>query len=117
MYFQLKELFDHFASEDVIQDLVHSANTKKNESLNNVIARLCPQNKHLCESLTLLTRVCIAVTYTNIGFEEFYKKLIKCIGVFNVKEDLFSNILLKSLQMFDQISTANLERKKQQHTK
>ena len=29
MYFQLKELFDHFASEDVIQDLVHFANTKK----------------------------------------------------------------------------------------
>ena len=74
MYIQLKELFDQFTCEDVIKDSVHSANTQKNEALNNVIACLCPKNKHLCGSLTLLTRICIAVTYTNIGFEEFYKK-------------------------------------------
>ena len=112
MYKQLKELFDHFTSEEIIQDSVHSANTQKNEALNNVIAHLCPKNKHLCESLTLLTRVCIAVAYTNIGFEEFYKKVLKCIGVSNVNEDIFSNILLRSLQRFDQIRTTNLERKK-----
>ena len=91
---------------------MHSANTQKNEALNNVIARLCPKKKHLCESLTLLTRVCIAVAYTNIGCEEFYKKVLKCIGVSNVNEDIFSNILLRSLQRFDQIRTTNLERKK-----
>ena len=55
MYLQLKELFDHFTSEDVIQDSVHSANTQKNQVLNNVIAGPCPKSKHLCESLTLLT--------------------------------------------------------------
>ena len=112
MYIQLKELFDQFTCEDVIKDSVHSANTQKNEALNNVIARLCPKNKHLCGSLTLLTRICIAVTYTNIGFEEFYKKVLECIGISNAKGDIFSNILLRLLRKFDQNRTTNLERKK-----
>ena len=75
MYKQLKEIMVRFTSEQVIHESLHWNSTQKNKAMNKVIAQLCPKNKHLSESLTLLTCVRVAILYTNVGMNNFYTKV------------------------------------------
>mgnify|MGYP003323756702 CR=1 FL=1 len=99
IYEQFKEIFDKFTSEKILKESLHWMNTQQNEAMNNVIARLCPKNKHLSETTTLLTRVCIAITYSNIGISKMYSLLLQRLGV------PITGHLKMCLEYLDQIRT------------
>ena len=80
VYDQLKYVFDRFTAPEVIHKSVNILNTQKNESFNNVSACLSPK-KYLAESVALLSRLLIPVSYVNDGFTNFYSKVFNWIGV------------------------------------
>ena len=112
MYKQLKEIMEKFTSEEVIRESLHWNSTQKNEAMNQVIARLCPKYKHLSESLTLLTRVCVAISYTNIGMTNFYTQVLNELGINVDIEDQTSQLLYRFLHRLDQIRTERGEQKR-----
>ena len=112
MYKQLKEIMKKFTSEKVIRESLHWNSTQKNEAMNQVIAQLCPKFKHLSESLTLLTRVCVAILYTNIGMTNFYTQVLNKLGINVDIEDQTSQLLYRFLHQLDQIRTERGEQKR-----
>ena len=111
IYEQLKEIFDKFTCEKILKESLHWMNTQQNEAMNNVIARLCPKNKHLSETTTLLTRVCIAITYSNIGISKMYSLLLQRLGV------PITGHLKMCLERLDQIRTRSAKRKRSREYK
>ena len=81
IYDQLKSVFDKFTAPEVIRESIHLLNTQKNEAFNNVAACLSPKKKYLAESVSLISRLLIAVSYVNDGFTNFYSKVFDWIGV------------------------------------
>ena len=115
LYDELKPIFDRFTSAKVIVESVHNMSTQKNESMNNVIARLCPKLKHVSESITLLTRVCLAVAYSNLGFTSLFTKILEKLGVDRSSlNDPATRILTKTLKRIDNIKVNEAIRKKTQ---
>ena len=111
MYKQLKEIMVRFTSEEVIRESLHWHSTQKNEAMNQVIARLCPKNKHLSESLTLLTRVCVAISYTNVGMKNFYTKVLNELGISMDVDNPMLQLLCKTLNRLDQMRTERMKKK------
>ena len=102
----MKEIFDKFTCEKLLKESLHWMNTQQNEAMNNVIARLCPKNKHLSKTTTLLTRVCIAITYSNIGISKMYSLLLQRLGI------PITRNLKKCLKRLDQIRTRSTNQKR-----
>ena len=115
MYNQLKEIMEKFTSEQVIRESLHWNSTQKNEAMNQVIARLCPKHKHLSESLTLLTRVCVAISYTNVGMTNFYTQVLNKLGINVDVDNPTTQLLYKTLHRLDQMRTERGKKKEQRN--
>ena len=111
MYEQLKEIMVRFTSEEVICESLHWMSSQKNEAMNQVIARLCPKNKHLSESLTLLTHVCVAISCTNVGMNNSYRKVLNKLGISMDVDNPMSQLLCKTLNRLDQMRTERMKKK------
>ena len=117
LYDELKPVFDRFTSVEVVMESIHNMSTQINESMNNVITQLCPKLKHVSESITLLTRVCLAVAYSNIGFTSLYNKILDKLGVDSSSlNDPSTRILVKTLQRIDNMKVNESKRKKNKST-
>ena len=115
MYKQLKEIKVRFTSEEVIHESLHWHSTQKNEAMNQVIAGLCPKNKNLSESLTLLTRVCVAILYTNVGMNNFYTKVLNKLGISMDFDNPMSQLLCKTLNRLDQMRTERMKKRTREY--
>ena len=100
-----------FTSEQVICESLHWNSMQKNKAINQVIAQLCPKNKHLSESLTLLTRVCVAILYTNVGMNNFYTKVLNKLDISMNVDNPMLQLLCKTLSRLDQMRTERMKKK------
>ena len=76
----MKACIQTYTSFSRLSESCHHMSTQTNESLNNSIARFCPKHKHLSNTTTLLTRVSVVVAIKNMGFEQFYYKILSSIS-------------------------------------
>ena len=70
-----------FITSKKLQEVGHGLDTLVNESLNNTIAWVAPKNKTYCGSVSLQTRICIAVGIHILGVEDFYGQLFRLLGI------------------------------------
>jgi len=92
MYKQVKSSISKFQTKELVIDCLHNFDTNVNESLNILVARMCPKFKHFGASNSLHTRVCIVAGIHNIGYENFYVNTLSNLGIIDSNNiDLISS--------------------------
>lgn len=79
-YTQLEIALYPFSTEYMLRESMHTMNTPKNEAMNTSIARLCPKFKHLSNTVSLPTRIAVAIGISNLGYHVFYHTLLQQIS-------------------------------------
>ena len=79
MYKQINQSLSKFQTKENVKECLHSFDTQKNESVNNAIARMAPKFKHFGTTPGLDTRISTVVGFTNMGYEEYYLRLLSML--------------------------------------
>jgi hypothetical protein len=77
----LTQIVSRFIEEDRLEELNHGMDTNPNESFNNVISYFAPKNRVFCTTRSLETRVALAVGVVSVGFNVFYRRIFKALGI------------------------------------
>jgi len=80
-YNQLKEIFDQYASVDMMRYCNHPHDTQTNEALNQAIANIAPKSVCYSGNISLFSRIALVIGTHNMGYYEFYTTLFDDIGV------------------------------------
>jgi len=78
LYDYLKEVLSRFVTLQALKEISHGYDTLVNESLNNSIAWLAPKNKVYASTVSLATRIGIALCINSLGTLAF------CTGIFDM---------------------------------
>jgi hypothetical protein len=81
LYKELCEILAEFITPQAIHEIAHEHDTNANESFNNLVAWIAPKNKVFAGSVSLLSRICIALGMKLDGFENFFRKLFSAMGM------------------------------------
>ena len=81
LYEHLGKVMERFITDERLEELAHGMDTNANESFNNTVSWLAPKNKVYCGTRSLWNGVCIAIGITSIGFQPFFVRLFKKLGI------------------------------------
>ena len=81
LYSLLQETLEGFVTEEALVEVAHGYDTNVNESLNNTISWPAPKNKVYAGSNLLRNHVMMAVSVQIMGYDEFYRRFFKGIGL------------------------------------
>lgn len=88
LYDALSAIYTSFLSPEKIEQMNHSHDTQKNESMNKKIARLCPKSMTFSKSMVLSDRVAWAVMEDTLGGAEAVVTLFNRLGTTVVPSNL-----------------------------
>jgi hypothetical protein len=75
LYKQIVEVMDRFTNTEKLQECHHGFSSQKNESMNKVVSRYVPKDRTFCQSMSLTSRICMAVGIDSIGHEDYYQRV------------------------------------------
>ena len=81
LYEWLTELLDGYTTEDKLEEVGHGMETNINESLNSVVAWIAPKSKSFSGTVSLETRIYMAIGIHLVGFEQFFLSLLESMGI------------------------------------
>jgi hypothetical protein len=81
LYKLLQSLIARFITLDKLQEVAHPMDTQVNESMNNTISWLAPENKCYAGSQSLKNRISIAVGINALGLHKYFKRLFHALGI------------------------------------
>ena len=81
LYEALTGIIARLITMDRLKEVVHSYDTNPNEAMNNLIAWIAPKNKHYSGSVPLQARVCVATCVQSMGFDSFFRQLLKRLDI------------------------------------
>lgn len=68
-------------TQEKLTDIAHGMDTNANESFNNTVSWYAPKNKVYSGSRSLWNRIGIAIGVQSVGYEVYYKRLFKKLGI------------------------------------
>jgi hypothetical protein len=80
-YNRLKEIFNQYASVDMMWYCYHTHDTQTNEALNQAIASIAPKSVCYSGSISLYSHITLAIGTHNMGYYDFFSALLKEVGV------------------------------------
>ena len=80
LYNLLKRTIFPFQKDKVLEESLHMFDTKKSESMNNVISYVTPKNNIMAHSMSLNNMISFLVGISILGFKTYWKR------VFNLME-------------------------------
>jgi hypothetical protein len=75
MYEDISQIMDRFTETEKLKECHHGYSSQKNESMNRMISRYVPKDRTFCQSMSLHSRICMAVGIDSVGQEEYYERL------------------------------------------
>ena len=81
LYEWLTDLLDGYTTEDKLEEVGHGMETNINESLNSVVAWIAPKSKSFSGTVSLETRIYMAIEIHLVGFEQFFLSLLESMGI------------------------------------
>ena len=81
LYDVIEAIMEKYITQERLADMAHGMDTNANESFNNTVSWFAPKNKVYCGSRSLWNRVAIAIGIQSLGYEEYYKRLFKKLGI------------------------------------
>jgi hypothetical protein len=77
MYEDMCKVLHRFTESAKLKECHHGYSSQKNESMNQLISRYVPKDKTFCQSMSLNSRICLAVGVDSVGHEEYYERLFE----------------------------------------
>lgn len=81
LYCSLAKALEPFVTHQSLVEVAHGWDTNANESMNNCISWLAPKNKTFSGTQSLRNRVCMAISIQSLGYDEFYFRLFRELGL------------------------------------
>jgi hypothetical protein len=81
LYSILQEKVGRYITKERLVEIAHGMDTNINEAFNNTATWFAPKNKTYCGSVSLQVRLSLAVGINSLGFEVYYQRLLKKLGV------------------------------------
>ena len=81
LYEWLSELVGNFTTKEKLDEVDHGMDTNINESLNSIVAWIAPKSKSYSGTISLKTRIFIAIGIHLAGFESFFLKLYESMAI------------------------------------
>jgi hypothetical protein len=95
LYKQVVEVMDRFVKQEKLRECHHGYSSQKKESMNNLISRYVPKDRTYCQSLSLTSRICLAVGVDSVGHKEFCQRLFKLM---NIKLPVNTTTILRKMK-------------------
>ena len=76
LYERLKKKYEYYISKEMLEMCAHEYDTQVNEGMNTCIARYAPKTRTYSKSVSLQTRVMIAVCIFLVGYHYFWTKVM-----------------------------------------
>jgi hypothetical protein len=73
LYVQIRDVLSCFTGTGKLRECHHRYSSQKNESMNKLISRYVPKDRTFCKSMSLHSRVCLAVDVDSVSHEEYYQ--------------------------------------------
>ena len=112
-YKQMKECLAKHCTPEKMEDLIHSYDTQKNESLNMSMMQIVNKHRNLSRTNELLTRIAFLVGCNNIGKYEYIKRLLPRLNI-SVEDNRH---FLEAMDMIDKKRERKRKRESQKETK
>ena len=77
LFGQCMEIIAKFVTEEHLQECHHKTSSQKNEAMNKSIMRYAPKDKTLCASMSLTSRISLAVAIDTLGHAEYFERLFQ----------------------------------------
>jgi hypothetical protein len=81
LYKAIHDAIGDYLSLSRLKEVAHNYDTNCNEAINNLIAWIAPKNKYYSGSMSLKTRISFVVGIQSLGFDGFFRELLKRLGV------------------------------------
>jgi len=81
IYIQLKNIFDQYASVEMMAYCNHFFDTQTNKSLNESIANVAPKNICYSNSVSLFSRIALVIGCNNLGYSRFFHAVFEELGM------------------------------------
>ena len=79
-YKRMKEEYEKYVTDDALAQCLHTYDTQKNESMNLVVAKYAPKNRTYAKSISLQTRVHVAVGVSIVRKQKFWSEVCRELG-------------------------------------
>jgi hypothetical protein len=73
LYKDLCQIVEHFTETEKLRECHHGYSSQKNESLNRLISQFVPKDRTYCQSMSLTSRICLAVGIDSGGHKKYYQ--------------------------------------------
>ena len=81
LYQQLKEIYDKYTTEKSLDEIHHDLSSQKNESMNRSVMKFAPKYSCFGKTMSLFSRISMAVSINSIGQKSFYTRLFPRLGI------------------------------------
>jgi hypothetical protein len=81
LYKQIRDIMDRFTETGKLKECHHTFSSQKNESMNKLISRFVPKDRTFSRSMSLGSRVCLAVGIDSVGHAEYYDRILAEMSV------------------------------------
>ncbi len=75
LYLQCVEVIEKFIDEEHLRECHHNMSSQKNEAMNKSLMRYIPKDKTLCKTMSLTSRLGIAISIDTLGHLEYFLRL------------------------------------------
>ena len=80
-YLQLQQIFNQYASDEIMAFCNHPYDTKTNEALNQAIANAAPKSVCYSNSISLYACIALIISIHNLGHLSLFSELFRELGV------------------------------------
>ena len=81
LYDALLPILNKYISFERLKEIAHGMDTNANESINNTISYFAPKNRVYCATRSLQTRIGMAIGIVSLGFQPYFVRLFKELGI------------------------------------
>jgi hypothetical protein len=91
LYLQCVEILERFISEEHLRECHHTMSSQKNEAMNKSLMRYVPKDKTYCRTMSLTSRLNLAISIDTLGHAEYFIRLFRAMK-FRLTELTFSGL-------------------------
>jgi hypothetical protein len=94
LYLQCVEIIQKLLTKERLRECHHVMNSQKNKAMNRSIMRYIPKDKTYSQTMTLTSRLNLAILIDSLGHAEYFKQLFGLFGamIFRATELTFSGL-------------------------
>jgi hypothetical protein len=91
LYLKCVEVIEKFITKEHLQECHHNTSSQKNEAMNKSLMRYVPKDKTYCKTMSLTSRLSIAISIDTLGHSEYFLRLFRSMK-FRTTELTFSGL-------------------------